>query len=162
VDPEEETSNSENPDDEGSDAAAQDEESARRDEDDHGLRVEIEMIKTREEQLAKEIEAEDKASEGDWSITLEEERKQREEEMQREMYEYEKNKAAEEEARMERIRAEIKDKEEWEALQARLSTKAPSTPAPTIPDSDGGEMDYKDFICESLLPDIIRVRAIDS
>ena len=58
------------------------------------------MIKLREEELAKEIEAEDRASEGDWSITLEEERKQREEEMKKEMYEYERNKAAEEEARM--------------------------------------------------------------
>ncbi|ELT94960.1 hypothetical protein CAPTEDRAFT_222039 [Capitella teleta] len=144
---EEEEKPQENADDEGSDAARQDEESRRRDEDDHGLRVEIEMIKLREEQLAHEIEAEDRASEGDWSITQEEERKQREEEMKREMYEYEMNKAREDEARQERMRAEIRDKEEWEAAQAKLRTMKPSTPSTTkrvINSKDENEIDFND------------------
>lgn len=45
----------ENPDDEGSDAAQQDQESVARDRDDHGLSLEINMVKLREEQNAREV-----------------------------------------------------------------------------------------------------------
>lgn len=115
-----------------------------------------------------QVADEDRASEGDWSVIQEEERKAREEELAREMYDFEKNKAAEEEARQvglhlcgmsffmswlgmllpqARIRSEMKDKEEWEAQQAKLNpttkptTQAPRTVKPVI-DKNENELDF--------------------
>ncbi|MDJ8942416.1 hypothetical protein PTQ20_15490, partial [Clostridium perfringens] len=51
------------------------------------------------------------------------------------------------EARQERMRAEIRDKEEWEAAQAKLRTMKPSTPSTTkrvINSKDENEIDFND------------------
>jgi len=84
--------------------------------DPHQTLKEAELAARFKDHQMQEIQNEDKYSEGDWQRRAEEERRQHEENIRKEMEMYEKQKADEERIRMERIRAEMLDKEEHDRL----------------------------------------------